>query len=271
MAVPVAPMGDVGKMMERRCPFGSALLWGWHAASASCAGEDEDDMTDFIWKNRVAWLAVIVVVGVALDQGTKLWAMDALTRPATPEEVQLSSSCQDSAFRKEHRAECRTNPRITEHGARVIERDITIIPGLFNFKYAENPAAAFSMTGSMPDWFRRPFLLMISLLASIGIAVWYLKLKVADWAVMTAFPLIISGAVGNLIDRARLAYVIDFLDFYLASPDSVSAWLVQTFRTNHWPTFNIADSCIVVGALLVIFRTFKNPPKPAESVADGAV
>lgn len=228
-------------------------------------------MTDFIWKNRIAWLVVIVVVGVGLDQGTKLWALDALTRPATTEEVAATEQCRDLTWRREHRDICRTALRVTEHGQRVVTREIPVISGLFNFKYAENPAAAFSMTGSMPDWFRRPFLLLISTLASLGIAVWYLKIRQADWAIMTAFPLIIAGAVGNLIDRARLAYVIDFLDAYLASPESVSTWLIQTFRTNHWPTFNIADACIVAGAGLVIFRTFKNPPKPAESAADAAV
>jgi len=228
-------------------------------------------MTDFIWKNRVAWLLVIVLVGVGVDQASKIWSMDALTRAATTEEIENAEQCRDLAYRKEHRDVCRATPRITEHGDRVVLKDIPVIAGLFNLKYAENPAAAFSMTGSLPDWFRRPFLLLISSLASLGIAVWYLKLKQADWAVMTAFPLIIAGAVGNLIDRARLAYVIDFLDFYLVSPAGVQSWLIDTFRTNHWPTFNVADSCIVVGAFLVIFRTFKNPPKPAETAADAAV
>jgi signal peptidase II len=221
-------------------------------------------MTDFIWQHRIAWLVVVVVVGVGLDQATKLWALDALTRPATSEEVAAMESCRDGTYRQAHRDVCRAAIRVTEHGQRVVTTEIPVIDGLFNFKYAENPAAAFSMTGSLPTWFRRPFLLLISSLASIGIAVWYLKLRERDWAILTAFPLIIAGAVGNLIDRARLAYVIDFLDFYLSKPESAATWLVATFRTSHWPTFNIADACIVVGAGLVIFRTFKSPPKPAE-------
>lgn len=229
-------------------------------------------MTDFIWKNRVAWLIVIVIVGVGVDQATKIWSMDALTRPATSVEIDQFKQCSDDTFRKANRASCRATPQVTRHGQRVVLKDIPIIAGVFNLKYAENPAAAFSMTGSLPDWFRRPFLLLISSLASLGIAAWYLKLKQADWAVMTAFPLIIAGAIGNLIDRARLSYVIDFLDVYLASPAGAQAWLIETFRTNHWPTFNVADSCIVVGAGLVIFRTFKNPPpKPAEPAANAAV
>ena len=229
-------------------------------------------MTDFIWKNRVAWLIAIVVVGVGVDQASKLWSMDALTREATSEEVATAEQCRDDAFRKDNRDVCRSTPRVTSHGQRVVLKDIPVIAGLFNLRYAENPAAAFSMTGSLPDWFRRPFLLLISSLASLGIAVWYLKLTQADWAVMTAFPLIIAGAIGNLIDRARLSYVIDFLDFYLASPAGAQAWLIETFRTNHWPTFNVADIAISVGVALLIFRTFKNPPpKPAEPAANAAV
>jgi len=228
-------------------------------------------MTDFIWQNRIAWLVAIVVIGVGLDQGTKIWALETLTRPATAEEVAGMESCRDVEYRREHRDVCRTALKVTTHGQRIITQEIPVVDGLFNFKYAENPAAAFSMTGSLPDWFRRPFLLLISSLASLGIAVWYLKLREKDWAIMTAFPLIIAGAVGNLIDRARLAYVIDFLDFYLTKPESIASWLVQTFRSSHWPTFNIADACIVVGAGLVIFRTFKSPPKPADSTADAAV
>ncbi len=222
-------------------------------------------LTSFIWNNRVAWLVAIVVIGVGLDQATKLAALDALTREATADEIEAQQPCrQDAVFRKDNRELCRTAMRVTEHGQRIIVQEIPVIDGLWNLKYAENPAAAFSISGSVPDWIRRPMLLLISILASIGIAVWYLKLKAADWAIMTAFPLIVAGAVGNLIDRARLAYVIDFLDFYLMKPEGVSRWLIETFRTNHWPTFNIADSLIVVGALLVIFRTFKNPPQQVQ-------
>jgi len=228
-------------------------------------------MTSFIWKNKIAWLVVIVVVGVAIDQGSKLWALDALTRAATVEEIKMAADCRVPAYRDDNAKACRTAVRVTEYGERVHTGDIVVIPGLFNFKYAENPAAAFSMTGSMPDWFRRPFLLIISILASLGIAVWYVKLKEPDWAVMTAFPLIIAGAVGNLIDRARLAYVIDFLDAWVSSPPGLVRWLIENARSNHWPTFNIADSLIVVGAALVIFRTFKPAPQPKRAAADDVV
>jgi signal peptidase II len=239
------------------------------AALLRCGENSEKDdgmssggMTGFIWKNRIAWLVVVVVVGVAFDQASKLWAIDALTRPATAAEIEC-----DAAGARRKRPECRGSPQVTEHGQRVIVKDVPVVDGVFSFKYAENPAAAFSMTGSLPVWFRRPFLLLVSLLASIGIAFWYTRLKDPDWAIFTAFPLIIAGAVGNLIDRARLAFVIDFLDVYLSAPASAVAWLARHAGTNHWPTFNIADSCIVVGALLVVFRTIR-PAKKITPLSD---
>lgn len=234
-------------------------------------------MTSFIWKNKVAWLVAIVVVFVGIDQGSKIWALNALTRPATADELQLEQDCNVTPRPKRTADDpCRKwrFGYVTRYGQRVVTVDqIPVIDGVFSFKYAENPAAAFSLTGSLPDEYRWPFLVFISLFAGIGITFWYLKLKDPDWAIFTAFPLIIAGAVGNLIDRVRLAYVIDFLDAYVTSPVGAATWLRAHFGTNHWPTFNIADSCIVIGALLVVFRTIrpvaKAPPadaKPADPV-----
>ena len=109
-------------------------------------------------------------------------------------------------------------------------------------------------------------LLTVSILACVLIGVWYLRLKVADGLLLTAFALIIAGALGNFIDRARLAYVIDFLDFYVNN-DTMAGWLRaphvvpvlgwQVRLSDHWPTFNVADSCIVSGAIGVVIRTVR--------------
>lgn len=222
-------------------------------------------MTSFIWKNKVVWLVAIVVLGAGLDQLSKAWAQSTLTRAATDAEI----ACAEPAARRKN-PECRGSPRVTDHGKRVVVGETTVVPGILNFKYAENPAAAFSMTGSLPTWFRRPFLLGVSTLACVGIAVWYLRMRRADWAIMTAFPMIIAGALGNLIDRARLAYVVDFIDMYVSGPASAAAWLVRHFGTTHWPTYNIADMCIVGGAGLVILRTLRPlPEENASSESDG--
>ncbi|MFZ9889323.1 MAG: signal peptidase II, partial [Myxococcota bacterium] len=150
-----------------------------------------------------------------------------------------------------------------------VETDVVdVVPGYFAFRYRENPAAAFSLTRSLPDWLRRPFLVSFSLLAMVLIAVWYMRLSQPDGLLMGSFALIISGAIGNFIDRVRLGYVIDFLDAYIGSGGAAD-WLVSTFGTNHWPTFNVADSCIVVGAMCVIYRTFR-PLYPEQHDATGA-
>ncbi len=223
-------------------------------------------MTSFIWKNKILWLVAIVVIGAGLDQWTKAWAQGTLTREATDTEV----ACAEPGARRKN-PDCRGSARVTEHGKRVVVDEQVVIPQVLNFKYAENPAAAFSMTGSLPTWFRRPFLLGVSTLACIGIAAWYLLMKRPDWATMTAFPLIIAGALGNLIDRARLSYVVDFIDMYLSGPEAAVAWLVRNVGTAHWPTYNIADMCIVGGAALVILRTLRPLPEDDEDPEEQAM
>jgi signal peptidase II len=223
-------------------------------------------VTSFIWKNKVVWLVAIVVLGAGFDQLTKVWAQSTLTRAATDAEI----ACAEPGARRKN-PECTGSRPVTKHGLRVVVGETTVVPGILNFKYAENPAAAFSMTGSLPTWFRRPFLLSVSTLACVGIAVWYLRMRRADWAIMTAFPMIIAGALGNLIDRARLAYVVDFIDMYVSGPESTAAWLVRHFGTTHWPTYNIADMCIVGGAGLVILRTLRPLPEDSEPTENDTV
>lgn len=203
-------------------------------------GHNTTMLSAWIWKNKVLWLVLLVGIGVGLDQATKLWAEDALTRPHEVTKTRIVDG----------------NPVEVTEAKRIPKRSIEVVPGFFNFKYAENPAAAFSLTGSLPDWLRRPMLLLISSLASLFLIVWYLKMREADALLMTAFALIVAGAVGNLIDRARLGYVIDFLDLYISHP-GMARWLAEHLGTAHWPTFNIADMCIVGGAIGVIFRTVR--------------
>jgi signal peptidase II len=218
-------------------------------------------MSSWIFKNRVAWLVAWVVMMVALDQTSKIWAQGALAEERTvvrPKEVADESG-----------GTTRVEEKVTQF---VAMRTIEVIPGVFNFKYAENRAAAFSLTQSIPEGARRPLLLTVSVLACVLIGVWYLRLKFADGLLLTSFALIIAGALGNFIDRARLAYVIDFLDFYI-SYDVLSSWLRASHTlpvlgwsirlSDHWPTFNIADSCIVAGAIGVVIRTFRPHPDSA--------
>ena len=183
------------------------------------------------------WLFIVMLVSIVFDQGTKIWAQERL---ATPRTVPVTEVVDGEPV---------TTEKIVYRHSDTIE----IIPKAFNFIYRENPAAAFSLTISIPERFRRPLLIGVSALCFIWLMFWYFRYPMADGLFMTALALIAGGAIGNFIDRVRLAYVIDFIDVYAGFIDP---------RWAHYPTFNIADSCIVVGALLVIWRTVFPLPSP---------
>ena len=114
-------------------------------------------------------------------------------------------------------------------------QSIPVIDGLFNIFYIRNKGAAFSFL-SQAAW-RIPFFITVSLLASCVIVVGIYKLREEQRMAQISMSMIFTGAVGNLIDRIRLGEVIDFLDVY--------------WKTHHWPAFNVADSFICVGVVLL--------------------
>jgi len=83
---------------------------------------------------------------------------------------------------------------------------------------------------------------VMSVIISLGLLCWLLVAK--DKFVIISLSMIIGGAMGNVIDRLRFGAVVDFIDFYIGS--------------YHWPAFNFADSCIVVGACIMLFITIKS-------------
>lgn len=114
------------------------------------------------------------------------------------------------------------------------------LTGFFNLVLAYNKGAAFSMFAEAAGW-QTPLLIGFALAAS-GI-VGYLILRNPDKRLFSlGLALILGGAVGNLIDRLRFGYVVDFLDFH------AMGW--------HWPAFNVADSGITVGAVILILEGF---------------
>lgn len=116
--------------------------------------------------------------------------------------------------------------------------EIVLIPDVFQFMFRINTGAAFSsLTG------HTGFLTAISLVISLGVVAWACFLKPGEQGMRLSLALIFGGAVGNLIDRFRLGYVIDFIDAH---------WR----EVYHWPTFNIADSCICVGIFLLFVTSF---------------
>ena len=119
---------------------------------------------------------------------------------------------------------------------------VKVIPNFFSLTLVYNPGAAFGIFATMPDYWRRMLLLVVSGIALL--VVFYLMLKEAkeDFISRIALSAILAGAVGNLIDRARIDSVVDFLDCY--------------YKNYHWPAFNIADSAICIGVSLLVLRAF---------------
>ena len=143
-----------------------------------------------------------------------------------------------------------------------------LIP-LFNLTLVHNPGAAFSFLSQAGGW-QRWLLAAISAIVSVVLTVWLLRLSsqpntpTADnpplqstaqrmdrWTKI-ALALLLGGAVGNLIDRLIYGYVIDFIDFYYPSQHGCLMLFNAGFGTCHWPTFNIADSAICIGAVLLL-------------------
>lgn len=124
---------------------------------------------------------------------------------------------------------------------------IALINGFLNLVHVRNPGAAFGFLARAPEWFRSVFFIGVTI-GAIGLILYYLKQTgTSDVVQVAALSLIFSGAVGNLIDRIRFGEVVDFIDVYVS--------------THHWPAFNVADSAISVGAVLLLLSLLRKPKK----------
>ena len=123
--------------------------------------------------------------------------------------------------------------------------DVIPLTGFFNLVHVHNTGAALSLFTDQPGW-QRIFFLGIAAVAA-AVILYLLRKSACRPRYDIALSLILGGAIGNLIDRARYGYVIDFLDFYLGT------W--------HWPAFNVADSAITLGAALLIWDSYRKDGK----------
>jgi signal peptidase II len=135
---------------------------------------------------------------------------------------------------------------------------VTIIPGLFNLSYSRNRGGLFGYFGELSDPWRALLLTLLPLLAIVMVSLFIARSRDMDRPSLIGLALILGGAVGNLIDRIFRGEVVDFLDAYV-SWDRLADWLIRTFGTAHWPTFNVADSAIVCGALLLAWGLARPP------------
>ncbi len=116
--------------------------------------------------------------------------------------------------------------------------DRPIIRGFLDLVYAENRGIAFGQLQEGGN-FGRWFFVALAIVAAMAVFYYFLRAPRDDDRVLGACALLLAGIVGNLTDRARLGYVIDFIDMHA--------------RSYHWPTFNIADASITIGALLLAY------------------
>ena len=165
-----------------------------------------------------------------LDQATKLWIVQNFPDPRDPA---------------------------------VANRIIEVIPGFFNLVRVHNTGMAFGMFNGNPyaNWIFGA----IGIVAVTAIVMFWKKGAFPDCVSKVAAALLVSGIVGNLFDRALpgRGYVVDFLDFILPFYDKISPQ-----SRGHFPSFNVADSCICIAAGLLIISAFRQPKEEEEPAAE---
>jgi len=118
----------------------------------------------------------------------------------------------------------------------------SVIPGFFNLTHVRNKGAIFGFFSHLDSFWIYALLTVASLAAFVLVAYYFVKTPSSDTFLKLSLSLILAGALGNLTDRIFRGSVIDFLDFY------VKDW--------HWPVYNVADSCVTIGAVLLIYIFF---------------
>ena len=127
-------------------------------------------------------------------------------------------------------------------GALNLYQQIVIIPDLFSWTLAYNTGAAFSFLAGQSGWQRWLFAL-IAIVVSVVLVVWLKRLKPNETWLAIALALVLGGALGNLVDRVLFGHVIDFI-------------LVHWQNRWYFPAFNLADSAITVGAIMLVIDMF---------------
>jgi signal peptidase II len=121
----------------------------------------------------------------------------------------------------------------------------TLVEGLARLTYVQNRGAAFGILSDADLPYQSVLFSIVSIIALGAIAVYAWRLPITSRLPQIALALIMGGAVGNLLDRMRLGYVIDYVDVY--------------WGRHHWPAFNVADSAISIGVVLLVLDILRNP------------
>jgi signal peptidase II len=187
--------------------------------------------------NRYLLLLVGSSATIIADQITKIWSVRALMRP----NGQLPAS-----------GDIFLCPSRTDALTYACTDVYVVFDSWFNFKIALNKGAAWGLFRDLPSEWRVPFFALISAVAVTVILLFYRKME-GQKLVGSALVLIMGGAIGNLIDRVRLGWVVDFIDWH--------------YGDSHWPTFNVADMAISLGVgLMILDMIINRHEEPKESI-----
>ena len=118
---------------------------------------------------------------------------------------------------------------------------IAVIDSLFNITHVRNTGGAFSLLAGSSRAVRLPFFLLVSMVAVVVLLFFVRRVRPEQRLLLFALGVILGGALGNFADRLVYGEVTDFLDFH--------------WRGYYWPAFNVADSCITVGMLILLFHS----------------
>ncbi len=134
-----------------------------------------------------------------------------------------------------------------------VHQSSTVVANIFDITYVRNSGAAFGLFASVDSSLKAIALNTIAVLVFLVVSGYALRTPHRSVRLQVGFALILGGAVGNLLDRVRFSYVVDFLDFSIAG--------------HHWPAFNIADSAICIGVGLLFLDMLRSeeelPASPA--------
>jgi signal peptidase II len=186
---------------------------------------------------------LIVLCGLAADQVTKFMAVDRLTTALARTDGSLSSRV-GGFYTFRHLEPWSTEPHV-------------VWKPMWRMRYAENPGAAWGLFRELSLAARNTVFSLTLLGAVIFILFYFRKLTREQRLAQVALSLVFAGAIGNFIDRLARGYVVDFIDWHWWNRPDL-----------YWPTFNIADSMIVVGVLLLVL--LPAGPKPAKGKSAGA-
>ncbi len=133
--------------------------------------------------------------------------------------------------------------------------EVVLVEGYLELRYTENCGAAFGMLNDAPRWLRYGLFMTAAAVAVIAL-IWMFVQGSGGPLFAFSVPFIASGALGNLVDRVQRVYVVDFIRFHIH----------DVFE---WPTFNVADSTITVGVVLLLIDGFRRQPEPASDDTAG--